>query len=125
MSLRKYLILMGVCTFFCWLAWLMVILYIDPETAGFIGIFCFFISLFVALVGLISLINFFIRFNINKKTAPFRHIGISLRQSLFFSILIMACLFLQQHRLLTWWNAILLVIGLTILEFFFLTREYR
>lgn len=76
-------------------------------------------------MGTLSLIGFFIRFIFLKKTVLFRHIGISLRQAIMFSVLIVVSLMLQANKLFTWWNAILLILSLTLMEFFFLAREGR
>lgn len=54
---------------------------------------------------------------------PFKHIGISLRQALWFAILVCLTLFLVSQELLVWWMSFLLVIGLTVLEGFFLSRS--
>ena len=110
---------------FCWAAFLVVIFKIDPFSSGFIGLFSFYLILFLAFMGTLSLIGFFIRSIFLKKTVLFRHIGISLRQAIMFSVLIVVSLMLQANKLFTWWNAILLILSLTLMEFFFLAREGR
>lgn len=101
----------------------MVIFNIDPYNSGFIGLASFYLILFLALLGTLSLIGFFIRMIFIKKAVLFRQIGVSLRQATLFSVLIMLSILLQANKLFTWWNAILLVIGFSLLEFFFLSRE--
>lgn len=82
----------------------------------------FYISLFLALTGTASLVGFMIRAIFTEKEALFRYMGVSLRQAILFSILLTTSLLLQGNRLFKWWNAILLIVGLTILELFFITR---
>ena len=101
----------------------MVILNIDPFSSGFVGLFSFYIMLFLALMGTFALFGFIVRAVFVKRSVLFRHIGVSLRQSVLFSSLIMVSLMLQANNLFTWWNAILLILGLGLLEFFFLGRE--
>lgn len=123
MSLKKYLILMTSVTLFCWLAWLVVLYYMNPVEAGFVGFTMFYLSLFLALIGTFSLFGFFIRVWFTKETFIFKHLGIATRQSLWFSLLLITALMLQGGGMLKWWSAILLVLFLVLLEFFFVTRK--
>ncbi len=123
MSLKKYLIIMTSATLVSWIAWLFVFFFINPDEAGFVGFALFYISLFFALVGTFSLFGFFIRVWFTKEEVIFRHLGVATRQSFFFSILMVSALMLQGADLLTWWSVPLLVIFLTLLEFFFITRR--
>ncbi|MBU2228912.1 hypothetical protein KJ810_00730 [Patescibacteria group bacterium] len=123
MPLRRYLFIMGFGTLISWGALVLVILNIDPFASGFIGLFSFYVMLFLSLMGTFSLFGFFVRIIFVRRSVLFRHIGVSLRQSVLFSLLIMISLMLQANSLFTWWNAILLILGLALLEFFFLGRE--
>lgn len=122
MSLKKYLILMGLATLVCWLSWLTVIYYIDPIISGTVGFLCFFASLFFSLLGTSSLLGLILRLTIKRRELPYKHIGISLRQSLWFAVLITLSLALLGEKLFTWWSVGLLIIGLVILETFFLVQ---
>lgn len=123
MSLKKYLVLMSSITLFCWLTWLVVLFYINPREAGFVGFTMFYLSLFLALVGTFSLIGFFARVWFSRETFIFRHLGVATRQSIWFSILLVAGLMLQGGGMLKWWSALLLVIFLVLFEFFFISRK--
>lgn len=123
MPLRRYLIIMGFSTLISWGAFVLVIMNIDPFTSGFVGLFSFYTVLFLALMGTFALFGFFVRLMFIKRSVLFRHIGVSLRQSVLFSSLIIVSLMLQANELFAWWNAILLVVGLGLLEFIFLSRE--
>ncbi len=122
MSLRRYLTIMALTTLMCWGAFVVVLFRIDPKTGGALGLALFFIALFFALWGSLSLIGFFARYAIHRQTVPFRHIGVSLRQSLWFTILLCLSLFLLSQELLVWWMSLLLVVCLTVLEGFFISR---
>lgn len=121
MSLKKYLILMIIGTVFSWLAWFLVVRYINPEQTGSLGFLFFYISLFLSLVGTFSLIGFLARFLLIKDKIIRNQLSISLRQSFLFTFLIIGLLFLQSKRLLTWWNIALLIMALTVLEFFLIS----
>ncbi len=123
MPLKRYLIGISISTLFCWLAWVTVLYYINPESSGFIGLFLFYISLLIALVGSFALLGFFFRVWFSAEDIVYKHVGISLRQAILFSVLVVGGLFLQALRLLTWWNGLLFILGLVVLELFFLTRQ--
>ena len=123
MSLRNFIILMTIATVIFWVAWFTVLLNIDPYATNFIGFLCFYTSLFFAFLGSFTLIGFGIRYTSNKKDLPaFKFVGVSLRQSIWFSGLIIASLVLQGEMLFTWWAGLLMVLALAILEAFFLSR---
>ena len=114
---------MSTSTFLCWVAWLVVLFYLNPEGAGFIGFLCFYVSLFFALLGTFSLLGFFIRVWFSREQIIFRHLGIASRQSLWFALLLVGTLIMQGSGYLRWWNALLLIFFLTVVEFFFLSRR--
>ncbi len=123
MSLKKYLILMTTTTFVCWLAWLIVLFYINPEEAGLVGFTLFYFSLFFALVGTFSLLGFFIRVWFTKDMVIFRFLGIATRQAFWLAILLVAALFMQSANFFHWWSIGLVILLLLLLEFFFLSRK--
>jgi len=123
MPLKKYLIFMTTSTIICWIAWLVVLFYVNPDEGGFIGFVLFYLSLLIALIGTFSLIGFFCRVWFSKERIIFRHLGISTRQSVWFSALLIGVLLLQGTHYLRWWSALLLVILVTLMEFFFLSRK--
>lgn len=125
MTLRRYLYTMLATTLICWMAFFIVILRIDPNSAGSIGLLLFFFSLFFAIWGTFGIIGFGIRYLVKHEEAPFEHIGISLRQALWFAILVCLTLFLVSQELLIWWMSILLVLALSVLEGFFMSRSVQ
>jgi len=109
---------MGISTVICWLSFLSVIFNISPES-GFLAFLLFYISLFLSLLGTFFIIGFLIRALINRKVPLFRHLNISFRQSILFTILIIGSLALQASNLLRWWNLLFFLLFLIVLEFFF------
>ncbi len=102
MTLRKYLILMSIATFFCWLAWVLVINYIDPTETGLLGFVFFYSSLFLAVLGTMSVLGFAVRIKIFKDEIVYKQVGTAFRQGVMFSILVTGLLFLQSKSFLTW-----------------------
>lgn len=123
MTLKRYLMIMSLTTLVCWLAFGFVVFQVDPSASGVVGLLLFFASLFIALWGTLALLGFFTRFLFLKDTVPFRHIGISLRQALWFAILVVFSLFLVSQQIWVWWMSVLLVVGLANIEGFFLARS--
>ena len=121
MTLRAYLIIMSITTAICWLAWFFVVYTVDPNITSRIGLALFYISLFLAIVGTTAILGFIVRFAALKKELAFRSVKEAFRQSFLFALLVSVSLFLLSQGLFTWLNLILLVVCLSILEFFMLS----
>lgn len=121
MTLKSYLTLMIITTIICWGAWAYVLFTIDPSITNWIGFTLFYVSLFLALIGTTAIVGFLIRFVAMKKELAFRLVKEAFRQSFLFAILITVSLMLASQSLFTWLNLFLLVVGLTVLEFFLLS----
>ena len=119
MTLKRYLILMSLATVLCCLAWLSVIFYINPQEAGLLGFSLFYISLFLALVGLFALVGCFIKIWFLPQPIA-KQVIVAFRQAIWFSILIIFCLVLQSQRLLAWWTIVLFIVLLALIESLFL-----
>jgi hypothetical protein len=120
MTLKSYLILMIFATIICWSAFAFVVFTVNPEITNWIGFLLFYLSLFLSSVGTAAIIGFVIRFVVLKQELIFRSVTEAFRQSFLFSFLIAASLFLLSKDLFSWINLILLIISLTVLEFFML-----
>ncbi len=122
MTLKKYLLGMMVSTVFCWISWGMILYYVDPQTTGFVGLAAFYVSLFFALIGLLTLVGFYMRVWFSKNEILFAHVGPAFRQGILLSLILTGSLFLQSFRLLTWWDGALFIASVALLEFYFLSR---
>jgi hypothetical protein len=123
MTLKIYLIIMLLATAICWSAWAVVIQSINPETTNFIGFLLFYASLFLSIVGTSAVVGFLIRFILLRKALVFRQVAVAFRQSFLFAAVIIASLVLQSFQLLTWYNALFLVVAVTVLEFFLISYK--
>jgi len=122
MTLRTYLNLMVVATFFAATAWFLVIYYIDPVEAGGMGLGLFFATLFFTLVGIFTVIGFSLRKYFLNNELLFTLIGLSFRQAVWISLIIVGLLIMQGARILNWWDASLLIVSVSLLEAYFLTE---
>lgn len=112
---------MATATAACWIAWAVVLFNVDPDVAGAPGFALFYVSLFFSLLGGFFLLSFAIRRAMDKQELEYKLVGVSFRQSFFFAGLLVLALFLQGSSLLTWWNFLIIIIALTLVEFFFLS----
>ena len=123
MNLKTYLTIMILATSVCWATWAVVINSIDPNTTNVVGFSLFYASLFLSIVGTTALVGFVLRFVLLRKDLVFRQVVIAFRQSFLFATIIIGSLILQSFRMLTWYNAILLIAALTVLEFFLISYK--
>lgn len=121
MTLRQYLIWMALGTCIAWGAFYLVVMYLNPNTAGNLGLLFFYLALFLSISGTLTLLGFGWRFWRHRDEVLFRQVTISFRQGALLAFMAVGALFLQANALLTWWNLGLLIVGLTLLEFFLLT----
>lgn len=125
MTLKNYLIFMGSTTVFLLGFFLIIINLINPETTNLLGFIIFYLSLFLTLSGITALVGFFIRFKIMQKDLAVRAVKTAFRQSFLFSFLIAAILFLLSQKLFSWFNLILLIVILSIIEFLLISSNKK
>ncbi len=123
MTLRQYLLTMISSTVICWITFFFVILSVNPYTTNLVGFLLFYLSLFLSLVGSAAIIGFFVRFVRLKHELAFRSVSEAFRQSFLFATLIVVSLLLLSKNLFSWLNLILLIIGLSVLEFFLISYK--
>jgi len=120
MDLKKFLLYMSLATLLCWFGFLMVIFSISPNEIGTLTFLLFYLILGLAVMGTLTIIGFLIRKIFNKKELAFEHVLVSFRQAIWLSLILIISLYLQSKQLLAWWNAVLLILGLGLIEFFYL-----
>lgn len=125
MTLRSYLIIMIIATIICWGAFIFTLWTINPEITNWLGFLLFYLSLFLALSGTAAIVGFLIRFVGLKHELAFYSVKTAFRQSFLFAFLIVAILFLSAYNLFSWLNLFLLIISLSILEFFLISYSSR
>jgi len=123
MTTKQFIIIMLAVTAVCGGAFALVLFFINPKTTGALGFLLFYLSLFFALTGLLSLLGFYVRCVFTRKFQEFEQAQISFRQAAFFGIIVSVSLLLQSQQLLNWLNAVILVFLLTIIEFFIISLK--
>ena len=120
MSLRSYLSVMTITTLICWVAFGFIVNMVDPEKTNQVGFFLFYLSLFVATVGTTAILGFLARFVVLKKELVMRLVLDAFRQSFLLALFIDVVLLLLAKNLFSWLNCLLLILGLSMLEFLLL-----
>ena len=123
MTFKDYLIVMALTTVAAWIAWIVVLVGIDPSSAGALAYVFFYATLAVALVGTISTAGAGIRVWAKREELVSRHVSRSFRQAVLVSALVLACLILLPHGLLTWWVALLLLVFFAFVELIFVSLQ--
>jgi hypothetical protein len=115
---------MSLGTLGCWIAWFFVLNNISPIDAGLLGLFFFYFSLFLAIVGSFSVVGFLVRRFFSKNDEiVFHHVRQTFRQSILLSILSVGLLLLLANGLFFWWNSLLLVSIFIFIEIFLATKK--
>lgn len=103
---------------------MLVLTRIDPERAGFLAFVFFYTSLFFTLLGVFSLLEFFLRQRFAQQKLPaFLLVGPSLRHGALVALAMVGSLALQGAQLLTWWNIMFLLALVGTIEILALTKE--
>ena len=123
MNFKDYLLVMSIATVAAWIAWLFVIVSIDPTRTSTLGMIFFYTTLGIAMIGTLSIAGAGIRTWAKKDELVSRHVIISLRQSILFSLLILGSLILLAQEFFTLWTASLLIIILALIELVFLSSK--
>ncbi len=123
MTLETYLFGTAISTILCFIAWILIIMNIDPTNTNMAGISLFYLSLFFCLTGLFSFIGYFFRRKVAQNKVEFTQVGISFRQGATLSFAFVGMLFLQSINAFNFVNASLLVSGIILLEFYFMSRR--
>lgn len=127
MSLRSYLhTVIGVCL--ASFSFLFLVIYNFTPDMGWIFTFLFYSTLFLSLLSSLFLINFairLIRFYKNQKVLG-REINKAFQLSLCTSLIAIIMLLLQSFRILTWWNAAILILIFLLIQYILrFSRTYK
>jgi len=123
MTFKQFLSVMIVGTILAWTAWTINLFTTDPTQTSILGFMFFYITLFIALVGSLSILGSGIRVLIIRPDVISRQVYVAFRHSILFALLIIGCLILISFDVLRWWSILLFMIVLVCTELFFLTSK--
>lgn len=114
----RILLIISFATAISWIAWIIVILNLDPYTVPGVALTLFYSSLCIALIGAFTLILFFLKRWKTNNDFYAKHIMISLRQGILLGITTIICLGLLMLGLLRIWNGLMIVFITMLIEFY-------
>jgi heme/copper-type cytochrome/quinol oxidase subunit 4 len=124
MTLKSYLWGIRLSVIVTLAALVLVLRQIDPEKSGIIGQLFFYVSAFLFFAALLILFFTWLRRKIGgDDESASAYLGMSFRQGILMSLLIVGLLILQQYRVLVWWDGLLSAAGIFLIELYFLTRK--
>lgn len=123
MTLRQYLLALTFGTVAAVAAATVVIFGIDPVTAGDAAFVALYVTLGAASVGILTILGTLWRVHTNEDEEVNDAVARSLRQGVFLSIIALVGLYLSAHGYLTIWTTLLLVVFMSLIEFFFLAAK--
>ncbi|MFZ2975957.1 MAG: hypothetical protein WA055_05020 [Candidatus Moraniibacteriota bacterium] len=123
MTLKSYIWGIRIITLISLVALGAVIYYVDPENSGLIGILLFYLVAFFVLSGVFNLMLIFLRRKLLGNEMAVKNIDLSFRQGILLAVMIIAIMILQSYQMLIWWDALLVVAGVFLVELYFLSRE--
>jgi hypothetical protein len=123
MTLKAYIWGMRVITFFLLIALGIVINYIDPTESWPVGVALFYLIVFFALAGIFNLFLFAIRKKLLGNELAAESVGLNFRQGILLSLIILGIMILQNLEMLVWWDALLVVAGVFLIELYFLSKS--
>jgi hypothetical protein len=95
----------------------------NPYLSGADVFINFYISLCIAVAGILSIVIYYLKIKYFKDKAINSYFWPSVRQGLLFSTAITLLLLLKGLRLLDWWVGIPLLIAVVLMELFFQTNR--
>lgn len=122
MSLKAYLWGLKISTVLALSAWGLTLFWVDPQKGGWVGQLLFYSSLFLTLSGIFALLLTAVRKRKTDNEEQMFHVGMSLRQGLLLAVLAIALLAMQRFGVLVWWDGLLAVAGILLVELYFLSR---
>lgn len=127
MTLRQYLVVLALGTAMSISAWCIIMLAIDPTTAGALAYSVFYITLGAGIAGLCTMAGTMFR-SWKYPERPIDHaVARSLRQGIVLAALFMACLALLAQSLFSFGTMMILVVLAALVEALFLSisSEHR
>jgi len=123
MTHNRYLLFVGVAGLVSWAAWGIVISKLDPFESTALALSMFFLSLFFALSCTLTVFGFYFRLWLNKNEIYSNHIIVAFRQGIELTIIALGCVMFLILGVLNWWSGFLLILCVSLVEFYFVAKQ--
>ena len=124
MTVRTFIISSLAATIIGGAAWAATVTQLSPDAAGPIGLALLFLSLFILVAGIGSLLGYLVRRFFMPKQFPAYAVKTSIRQGVIVAVFLSLLLFLQLLRLYSWWIAVIVVAVFLSFELLFLSYDH-
>ena len=101
----------------------LITFYFSPQNADMLTLNLLFFSLFVGLIGLFTVIGYYVRRKKYRSRDPIGFFTVSFRQGALFSFLLTGSLLLRATVNFWWWGSLILLLLILALEFFFAEKQ--
>ncbi len=102
----------------CWLAWALTIVNTNPEQGGQVALASFYLSLYVGLASTLTVAGYLLRRHFGNNELRYANLLVAFRQAFLGAALGLALIALQSIGLLAWWDILLLVAVVLLLELY-------
>lgn len=120
---NPYIISIVIATVLGWSSWLVVVNKLSPFSTPELSLSLFYASLFIALSGTITLLIYYFKAWMSKSKNYGVYFNMSLRQGVLLSGMICTGIVFQRLKVLTWWDSLLLLAIVLLIEFYFMARD--
>ena len=124
MTHRSYLAAIFATTVVSWASGAIVLYRMDPFTSTALAVPFLFGALFLGITTTFALFGFYSRVWLLHGEIFYHHITVSLRQGALLALALSSMLLLQIFRVLTWWDAVLIIIAILLIESYFFSTDY-
>lgn len=123
--LKRNLFFLFIITIFFILSLVLCVSNYNPYNINLSQFIYFYSSFFFTLVGIISIVLFYIRVKISKKETVYKHFWPAVRQGFIISAGFTLILILRGLKLLDIWVGIPIMVIILLLELFFQTKKLK
>ena len=123
MNLRQYLTVLTIGTAIALSAWCIVVIAIDPVSAGAFGFAAFYVSMMSALAGILTIVGTVARARRYPEDRVGQAVARSFRQAVLLTGLVAGCLTLLSRGLFSIPTALIIMALVAFVEFLFLNAK--
>jgi hypothetical protein len=117
--MKRYVVGLVVAALSSGAALAVVLIFLNPYSAGWLGVTLMLVSAFFLVASVFTLIGFTIRVLRSRKEIVYAHLATAFRQGLLLAILVVGALLLQVYRIFNIWSALLFVAAVVLVELAF------
>ncbi|XLQ20367.1 MAG: hypothetical protein ACKUBY_01125 [Candidatus Moraniibacteriota bacterium] len=122
MTLQSYLWGIRIGTVISISAFCAIIFFTDPIEIGNIAFVIFYLTLFCSVAGMSVLTLTWIWRRMASDMLTLGEVGMAIRQGILIGLLSTSIVAMQQMKVLVWWDAIIVVGVVLMIELYFITR---